>query len=207
MDELTIDTKHRRKPLVAAFLSFIAFGLGYVYCGKIVKGFVIAFIGAIILPVISYGIVAGFSQVNIEMLNAILVLSLISLLIWIAVIIDSFFIARKSKPDYELKEYNRWYVYVIFYFLIIRCASNIALDMKSNLIEAFRVPTLSMYPAIEYQDRFLASKKAYKKEDPKRGDIIVFASPESRNEVWCKRVVAVAGDTFEMKDNQLIING
>jgi len=140
-------------------------------------------------------------------MTALLILSLISLLFLITVIIDSYLIARKIRPDYELKEYNRWYVYVIYYLLIITCANKIASDYKSNLLEAFRTPSLSMYPAIEYHDCFLADKKAYKKEDPRRGDIIVFASPEQRNEVWCKRVVAVAGDTFEMQDNQLIING
>jgi signal peptidase I len=204
MDEQIANTKHRRKPFLAAFLSFLAFGLGHIYCGRIVRGFVAGFIGAILIPVLSYGILAGFSHVNMA---ALLILSLISLLFWVAVIIDSYLIARKIRPDYELKEYNRWYVYLIFYYLVISCASNITSDAKSNLIEAFRTPTLSMFPTFEYHDRFVANKKAYKNDDPKRGDIIVFISPENRQEVYVKRVVAIAGDTVEMKDNQLFING
>jgi signal peptidase I len=204
MDEQIADTKHRRKPLVAAFLSFIAFSLGYVYCGRIARGFVFVFFGLIFVPIISFAVLAELSRINMVI---IVVSTLISLLIGLAAIIDSYCIAKHTKPDYELKEYNRWYVYAIFYCLITIYAKQITLDIKSNLMEAFRVPTLSMYPNIEYHDRFLANKKAYKKDDPKRGDIIVFMSPENRNEVWCKRVVAVAGDTIEMKNNQLIING
>jgi signal peptidase I len=207
MDEQALNFKHRRKPLLAAFLSFISIGLGYVYCGRIVRGLVTAFICAIFLPHIYYGIIAGFSQVNLGMIKAILVLSLISIIIWIAVIIDSFLIAKKSNPVYELKEYNRWYVYLIFYFLIISSARNLTSDMKANLIEAFRESTFSMYPAIEHHDCFLVNKKAYKKIDPQRGDIIVFVYPEDRHVDYVKRVVAVAGDTVEMKNNQLIVNG
>ena len=204
MDELTIGNKHRRKPIVAAILSFIVTGLGYVYCGRIVKGLFASFIGMIFVPIVTFAILAKLSRVNMVIIG---VSTLISLLVWLGAIIDSYYIAKHTRPDYELKEYNRWYVYVIFMFVITICAKQIVLDIKSNLIEAFRVPTLSMYPAIEYHDRFLANKKAYKHDDPKRGDIIVFASPENRNEVWCKRVVAVAGDIVEVKDHQLLING
>ena len=207
MDEQILNVKHRRRPFVAVFFSFISIGLGHIYCGRIAKGFIIAFIGTTILPVISYVIVAGFLQANVEVLKVILILSLIPIVMWIAVIIDSYLIAKKTRPDYELKEYNRWYFYVIFYFLILSSGIKTVLNIKSDLVEAFRVPTFSMYPALEYHDCFLANKKAYKREDPNCGDIIVFVSPENRKEMWIKRVVAVAGDTVEMKNNQLIING
>jgi signal peptidase I len=55
-------------------------------------------------------------------------------------------------------------------------------------------------------DRLLANKLAYKNKDPERGDLIVFLNPKDRRENYIKRVVAVAGDTVEMKDGQLYIN-
>jgi len=63
-----------------------------------------------------------------------------------------------------------------------------------------------MFPAIENHDRILARKNAYKNDDPKRGDIIVFISSEDK-QCYARRVVALAGDLVEMKDNQLFING
>lgn len=204
MDELTIGNKHRRRPFVAVMLSLVVTGLGYVYCGRIVKGIVFTFLGSIFVPLISFEILAKSSRVSMVIIGASL---LISLLIWLVAIIDSYYIAKHTRPDYELKEYNRWYVYVIYIFIITVCSNRIAWGAKSNLLEAFRVPTLSMFPTIEYHDRFLANKIVYRDDDPKRGDVIVFISPENRKDNYVKRVVAVAGDTVEMKDNQLFING
>jgi signal peptidase I len=132
---------------------------------------------------------------------------LISLLIWIAAIIDSYRIAKRTKPDYELKDYNRWYVYLFFYLLITTYTNQFALGIKSNLMEAFRTSSSSMYPTLENHDCFLANKKVYKNDDPNRGDVIVFIQPEDRKVYYVQRVVAIVGDTVEMKNNQLFING
>jgi signal peptidase I len=202
MDEQTANTKHRRKPFLAAFLSFISIGLGYVYCGRIVKGFLL-FTVVILVHIASIAILEELPRIN---MIVIVVWILISFLIWIASIIDSYLIVRNTRPDYKLKDYNRWYVYLFFYLLITIYTNQSALNIKSNLMEAFRTASLSMFPTIKYHDCFLADKKAYKNDNPKRGDVIVFVSPEDRNVMWVKRVVAIAGDTVEMKDNQLFIN-
>lgn len=86
-------------------------------------------------------------------------------------------------------------------------STQIAFNVRSSLVEAFRVTAVSMHPTIAYGDRFLANKIAYNKSDPERGDVIVFKSPENRRWNWVKRVVAIAGDIVEMKDNELYING
>jgi signal peptidase I len=55
-------------------------------------------------------------------------------------------------------------------------------------------------------DRILANKNAYNRTDPKRGDLVVHICPFNRHWNYIKRVVAVAGDTVEVKDNQLYVN-
>ncbi len=204
MDGQIPNTKYRRKQFLAVLLSFFVTGLGYVYCGRIVKGFLAFFAGVIFVPFITFAILAKLSRINIVILG---VSIFISLLIWLSAIIDSFFIAKRTRPDYELKDYNHWYVYVIVIFTITICGHQIALNIKSNLIEAFKTSGLSMYPTLEFHDRFLANKIAFKNHDPKRGDVAVFISPDNLNNSFVKRIVAVAGDIVEMKDNQLFING
>ena len=204
MDESAPNFKHKRKPVVAVILSFIVIGLGYVYCGRIVRGLLIFFIFVILIPFATFAIEAASPRINMTVIGVSL---LISLLIWIAAIIDSYRIAKHTKPDYELKDYNRWYVYLFFYLLITTYTNQFALGIKSNLMEAFRTSSSSMYPTLESHDCFLANKKAYKNYDPNRDDVIVFTQPEDRKVYYVQRVVAVAGDTIEMKDNQLIING
>ncbi|MGD0078022.1 MAG: signal peptidase I [Sedimentisphaerales bacterium] len=204
MDEQIANTKHRRKPIVAAILSLIVPGVGQIYCGRIIRGLVFIFFYVIFVPVTTTIVLENLSQINMVIIG---IASLASLVIWLAAIIDSCRIAKRNNPDYELKEYNRWYVYVIFLLIAMTANGRINQNIKSDLIEKFKTPTLSMFPTIEYHDCFLANKKAYKKDEPKRGDIIIFVSPENRNEMWVKRVVAVAGDTVEIKGNQLFING
>jgi signal peptidase I len=80
------------------------------------------------------------------------------------------------------------------------------------------VPTGSMKPTIIEGDRILVNKLAYdfkvplthislyKFADPGRGDIVVFDSRAADTRL-VKRVIGLPGDTVEMKDNRLTING
>ncbi len=64
-----------------------------------------------------------------------------------------------------------------------------------------------MTPTLQIGDYLLVDKAIYKKQDPKRGDIVVFPYPIKPEQNFIKRVVAVAGDSVEVKDKQLLING
>ncbi|WP_214000954.1 signal peptidase I [Arsukibacterium sp.] len=80
------------------------------------------------------------------------------------------------------------------------------------------VPSGSMQPTIEIGDRILVNKMAYdlrlpfstvsmlKLADPKRGDIVIFASEAADNRL-VKRVVGMPGDVVAMQQNVLSING
>jgi len=85
-------------------------------------------------------------------------------------------------------------------------STQIAFNVRATLLEAFRVPSSSNYPTIDSNDRLLANKLAYKNSDPKRGDLIVFLNPKDRGQNYIKRVVAIAGDTVEIKEGQLYVN-
>ena len=89
---------------------------------------------------------------------------------------------------------------------------------RSAVADWNEVPTGSMKPTIVEGDRILVNKLAYdvrvpftnislyKLSDPVRGDIIIFDSKASDKRL-VKRVVGVPGDTVELKDNVLTING
>lgn len=108
----------------------------------------------------------------------------------------------------------------------------VAVIIKTFLIQPFYVPSESMLPTIEVNDRVMISKLNYQFADPQRGDIVVFISPfndEIDNESLLdsvvrhvleavgirtasaddliKRVVAVGGDTVEVKGGYLFVNG
>ncbi len=91
-------------------------------------------------------------------------------------------------------------------------------SLRSALADWNDVPTGSMKPTIQEGDRVVVNKLAYdlkvpfttKKivgwDDPQRGDIVVLFSPIDGTRL-VKRVVAVPGDTLELRDNQLFLNG
>jgi signal peptidase I len=130
-----------------------------------------------------------------------------TLFVWLFAIIDSWRVARRAPSPYVLKDYNRWYVYVILILMTTGSSTQIALNVRARLLEAFSVPTASNYPTILPGDRFLANKLAYESGDPQRGDLIVFINPENRSVKYIKRVVALGGDSVQIKDRQLYING
>lgn len=70
--------------------------------------------------------------------------------------------------------------------------------------EAFRVPTSGMVPTLMQGDHILATKFGL---DPERGDVVVFWFPCEPRKAFVKRVVAVGGDTVEVRCTRLWVNG
>lgn len=204
MSETAIKATNRRYPWLAVMLSLIMPGLGQVYCGKLARGLILNFLNILPLPVI----IGLFSISNSPALMYItMVMIFAGGMVQLVAIIDSAYLAKHTRSDYELKECNRWYVYVLLVFIVTGGSIGSALYLRDQVLEAFIVPTASCYPTIVPGDRIFANKGAYKTGDPKRGDIVVLTCPEDRRWSWIKRIVAVAGDTVEMKGNELYING
>jgi len=95
----------------------------------------------------------------------------------------------------------------------------IALVVRSSVVQAFWVPSGSMKPTIQIGDHIFVNKLAYTVrmplidtpltdiQSPERGDIVVFVRPGDPKTDLIKRVIAVAGDTVEIKRKKLFING
>jgi signal peptidase I len=95
----------------------------------------------------------------------------------------------------------------------------VALLVRSSVVEAFWVPSGSMLPTIQIGDHLFVNKLAYGMHLPfvdrelkqwsplHRGDVVVFTSPIDRKIDLIKRAIAVAGDTVEVRDKRLLING
>jgi signal peptidase I len=194
----------KRRPLVAIVLSLIMPGLGHVYCGKIIVGLLLAFVAVLPLPLNMFKLSIHHKYHSVT--GVVFIGLLLSILIYLVAIIDSAYKAKQAKPDFALKDYNRWYAYVLLVLISTGGSTGTAMYVRANYIEAFRVPTASNYPTIVPNDRFLANKLVYSSKDPKRGDMVVFINPENRQINFIKRVVAIAGDTVEIKGGELYIN-
>jgi signal peptidase I len=101
----------------------------------------------------------------------------------------------------------------------IAIAVIIALLLRAFVVEAFKIPSSSMIPTMEIGDHIFVNKFLYgvripytrtkflEIRKPRRGEVIVFMNPCTPEKDFIKRVVAVAGDTVEVRCNILYVNG
>jgi signal peptidase I len=93
------------------------------------------------------------------------------------------------------------------------------LGIRSFAVEAFKIPTSSMENTLLVGDFLLVNKAVYGPvipglgihlpgyRQPQRGDVVVFNPPHEPEKNYVKRLVGLPGDTLEMHDKQLRING
>ena len=83
----------------------------------------------------------------------------------------------------------------------------IALAIKTFLFNTTYVLGNSMYPTLHERDRLFALKVPLYFNGPNRGDIIVLEAPDSPDKDYIKRVVGISGDTIEIEDGRVYLNG
>jgi signal peptidase I len=117
-------------------------------------------------------------------------------------------IAVKSQRT-VFQEYSEAFVVAVILAIIIRAL----------FVQAFKIPSSSMEPTLLVGDHILVNKLLYgvripftkerwpRLSVPKRGDVIVFVFPEDRTKDFIKRVVGVGGDTMEVRNKQVYVNG
>lgn len=88
----------------------------------------------------------------------------------------------------------------------------LAFGIRTFVAEARYIPSGSMLPTLEINDRLLIEKISYRFREPDRGDIVVFSPPEALkeqnfNQAFIKRVIGLPGDQVEVRNGQVYING
>ena len=110
-------------------------------------------------------------------------------------------------------------------FFSLFVALLIVFIVRSSLFESFKIPSGSMIPTLAIGDYIFVNKFAYglkvpfsdalldapiqiiKRDPPKRGDVVVFRFPKDESIYFIKRVIGLPGDTIELRDKALYING
>jgi signal peptidase I len=121
----------------------------------------------------------------------------------------------EEKPKNEWKELGVFLVKLALIVFVVR----------SFIFSPFSIPSESMMPRLLVGDYLFITKwnYGYSKhslpwslplipgrifaKDPTRGDVVVFKAPPTDDTDWIKRVIGLPGDTIQMRNGQLILNG
>ncbi|TAK09421.1 MAG: signal peptidase I [Candidatus Manganitrophaceae bacterium] len=116
---------------------------------------------------------------------------------------------EENKIKSTIREYAETLIIAIILALVIR----------TFVVQAFKIPSGSMIPTLNIGDHILVNKFIYGVRlpftdvtlipirEPHRGDIIVFRFPKDESKDFIKRVVGLPGDTIEVKNKEVYLNG
>jgi signal peptidase I len=97
--------------------------------------------------------------------------------------------------------------------VIIAVAVLLTTFLRAFVLDQYEIPTGSMEPTIEVNDRLFAEKVSYRFGLPTAGDIVTFedptgaVSPENQGRVLIKRCIAIEGQTVDLKDGRVVVDG
>lgn len=106
---------------------------------------------------------------------------------------------KKGKPESVIKEIFSWVLSFTLAFLA-------AFFVKHYLIINADVPTGSMENTIMPGDRLVGNRLAYWRNDPERGDVIIFHYPDNEEELFVKRVIGLPGETVKIEEGKIYID-
>ena len=97
----------------------------------------------------------------------------------------------------EFMEYLKMIIFVVIVVLIV----------NNFLLINAKIPSESMEQTIMTGDRVFGNRLAYLFDKPKRFDIVIFKYPDHEKELFIKRIIGMPGETVEIRDGKVYIDG
>jgi signal peptidase I len=186
----------KRKPWLAALLSFLCPGLGQLYNGNIRLALTALPVGAVLTLVSSLYL--------FDSLNKLLVALALGFVFDTIYSVQAYREA-KLRGAIQPGRYQSWWAYALFAVVLYGLPDGYGLFLPERFL-SFQIPSESMVPNLLIGDRLVADGWAYWKKEPTRGDVIVFKFPRDESIVYVKRLVGLPGDKVELREGVLFIN-
>ncbi len=92
-------------------------------------------------------------------------------------------------------------------FIMVAVVAAITVLLRMFVFVPYEIPSGSMEETIMTGDMVFSEKISYYFREPQQGDIVTFADPEQPDRVLIKRVIAVGGQTVDLKDGKVLVDG
>ena len=186
-----------------ALILMVLGGAGYFYVGR-PKRYVLYFLITALFTASIYHGLWGRLADPVVCLSVTAVSILVTLGFWA----DGVRLAV-GQPDYELRGYNRWWIYALCLvaMMVVSSVDDISFGKIQLGARSFSIPAGSMAPAMLVGDIVIADTRAYQSADPQRGDVVIFRLPKDPSIDYTKRVIGLPGERVQMVDGIVQING
>lgn len=189
----------RGRRFLAGCASLLLPGLGHVLAGRWRRGVVWFAICVCLWLLIALAM--GYASCT----PALVVLLPISILLVIWIVIDACITAGRSGSRMLGRPAIRYVAAGIILAIVVAGQPGrvVGLVIRHYWAQAFSIPTATMVPALNAGDHILASRL----EPFSRWSIVVFRSPEDGHTFYVKRIAGLPGETIEIKQGHVLING
>lgn len=184
----------------AILLHLLVPGFGQFYSNQFKRAIIFYTISEIIF-------ITGILTTAITEKFFVLLISIIcSIIFWLYVLIDAIILTRVNQSDfYPTRFNNRWCKYILVFIIVIAISWSLDYVRQKYIIEAYKTTTESMANTLLTGDMLIAKKCGY--NSIKNNDVVILKSPQDQEVNYIKRYVAKGGQTIEIKDKQLIVDG
>lgn len=188
----------------ALLLALLCPGLGHVYATKPRRGLAFLAISAVVQAAV---ILAPQPLPLLPGYLTTLTIAVIGVLVYLVSVIDAARMARRA-DGHRLSRWNKAWVYVgvAIAWLALGFAVDVVRDL-TNPYATYNLPSASMSPTLQPGDHILANRGFYATHPPEYGDVLVFIKPGPNAIPYIKRVVALPGDSVQLKAGILYLNG
>lgn len=179
-------------------LGFVAVGVGHLYAGRPLRGFT-AWVGLSVIGTVA--MTTLLDPLPYPPWNVVMPVGFL-LVVWLLLVRDGVVCARVPVPWRP-----SWWI-VVAVSVGATVVDEIGAQVIGNRIgRAFTISSRSMEPGLALGDRILVDMRSAATADPARGDLVVFNYPVEREKIWVKRIAGLPGETIEVRDKRLVVDG
>ena len=198
----------RRRWWLAGLLSYLVPGLGQVYNGQATKGLLFNFLMAswsgLVFSLVFFMLKQPPARIRIFIFFLLFGIAFLAHLLFI---LEAIRTAWKKGKDRPLQPYNRLIVYLAALLVSLGVDYSISTAVKEYVLKPFRIPSVSMEPALMSGDYLLSNQLHYTDHNPSRSDVVIFLAAGGTRDYYIKRIIGLPGDTLEIRDKSVRVNG